>query len=118
MDLSLLQPNLPSSHQSSGTPMITEPFASKVITHYCKPTTIDTEIWQAGDAIDVCFGDGDGNLWVFTRSDGEPVGNGEYGNRVNFCPFCGIKSRAALKNPIQKITTKVLADWGLTFEHN
>jgi hypothetical protein len=43
-----------------------------------------TDTW--GIAISECFEDKDTfELWV---------GNGEYSNKVNFCPFCGYKSKA------------------------
>ena len=38
---------------------------------------------QCGIAIDLCYEDEAGQLWVE---------NGEYGNRVNYCPFCGYKA--------------------------
>lgn len=36
-----------------------------------------------GDAIDGCFEDSRGRLWV---------GNAEYASQVAYCPFCGYKS--------------------------
>ena len=33
-----------------------------------------------GAAVTDCWADARGNLWA---------GNGEYSNRVNYCPFCG-----------------------------
>mgnify|MGYP001586198926 CR=1 FL=1 len=36
-----------------------------------------------GPAIEYCHGRDDGSLWA---------GNSEYGTRVNFCPFCGLKA--------------------------
>lgn len=46
-----------------------------------------------GPAVDVCFEQDDGSLWV---------GNGEYSSRINFCPFCGYKARtqARLEKPM------------------
>ena len=40
-----------------------------------------------GPAVEGCEERDDGSLWA---------GNGEYGSRVNFCPFCGYKA----KNPV------------------
>jgi len=48
--------------------------------HYCRIRTDSTE---AGPAIDYCWEDKDGCLWV---------GNGEYENQVNYCPQCGFKA--------------------------
>jgi len=41
-----------------------------------------------GEAVDVCFEDEDGKLWVE---------NGEYASVVYFCPACGYASRAKAK---------------------
>ena len=36
-----------------------------------------------GAAITYCWDDGDGKFWV---------GNGEYYNQVNYCPYCGVSA--------------------------
>jgi len=42
-----------------------------------------------GAAVDECYEEeGTYELWV---------SNGEYANEVKFCPFCGYKSKAAIK---------------------
>ena len=44
----------------------------------------DTQHDGYGPAVEMCHEDEDGILWV---------GNGEYGSRVNYCPYCGYESR-------------------------
>jgi hypothetical protein len=39
---------------------------------------------SCGIAIYECIGDKEGRLWVR---------NGEYGNQVNYCPWCGFKAK-------------------------
>lgn len=41
-----------------------------------------------GEAVTSCYELEDGSLWV---------GNGEYGSRVNFCPFCGFKAKRGVE---------------------
>ncbi len=49
--------------------------------HYCEMTGG----WNGyGHAIDYCFQDQDGYLFVE---------NGEYGSQVNFCPICGYEAK-------------------------
>ncbi len=40
-----------------------------------------------GCAVTYCNEGDDGKLWV---------GNGEYGNQVNFCPFCGYPAKVKI----------------------
>lgn len=49
--------------------------------HFCE---IATKIHLGGPAIDECFEDSDGLLFV---------SNGEYGSQVNFCPWCGYEAK-------------------------
>ena len=50
--------------------------------HNCKAGD-DIEVDRYGIAIDRCWeNESDNKLWV---------GNGEYENTVNYCPFCGYK---------------------------
>jgi hypothetical protein len=42
-----------------------------------------------GSAVTTCWEDEDGIMWV---------GNGEYANKVNFCPFCGHESAVKIEN--------------------
>ncbi len=41
-----------------------------------------------GEAVVKCYESDDDNLYV---------SNGEYGNRVNYCPFCGYKTKILMK---------------------
>lgn len=41
-----------------------------------------------GAAITRCMDNGDGRLWV---------GNSEYSNQVNYCPFCGFRARVQVE---------------------
>lgn len=41
-----------------------------------------------GQAIEECDEREDGTLWA---------GNGEYGTRVNFCPFCGYSAKVKVE---------------------
>ena len=56
----------------------------KLIVHECiSDNTI--KVADYGVAINECFeSEKDGKLWVT---------NGEYSNSVNYCPFCGYKSK-------------------------
>lgn len=51
--------------------------------HYCRPVMRTQHIAEYGAATPYCIEFDTGNLWV---------GNSEYANRVNYCPFCGYKS--------------------------
>lgn len=53
--------------------------------HYCE---MDEKSHLHGPAIDCCFEDIDGFLFV---------SNGEYGSQVNFCPFCGYEAKVKIK---------------------
>lgn len=53
-------------------------------THRCEPEKTESDGY--GPAVDICYELKNGSLWV---------GNGEYGTRVNFCPFCGYKAKAS-----------------------
>lgn len=55
--------------------------------HQCEREQIahDPFVDGHGPAVDRCTERADGSLWV---------DNGEYGSRVNFCPFCGFKAKA------------------------
>lgn len=53
-----------------------------MLTHYC---TVDEHYM---DAVNYCTEDDEGVLHV---------GNGEYSSVVNYCPFCGFKSKMATK---------------------
>ncbi len=48
--------------------------------HHCEK---DYKSAAYGHAIDCCSEDENGYFWV---------GNGEYANQVNYCPFCGAKA--------------------------
>lgn len=41
-----------------------------------------------GPAIEQCMESEDGSLWA---------SNGEYASQVNFCPYCGFKAKAQLR---------------------
>ncbi len=41
-----------------------------------------------GEAVNDCYESTDGGLYVT---------NGEFGNRVNYCPFCGYKAKILMK---------------------
>lgn len=49
--------------------------------HYCHA---NSDYDDCGIAVDSCYEDGAGHLWVT---------NNEYTNRVSFCPFCGYKAK-------------------------
>jgi hypothetical protein len=53
--------------------------------HRCVPAWADGELFHDGygTAVTYCEENDVGEFWV---------GNGEYGSRVNFCPFCGKQS--------------------------
>lgn len=60
--------------------------------HGCDALELDVK-WvdyrvQYGSAVISCVEIGDGRLYV---------SNGEYGNRVNYCPFCGYKAKKQMK---------------------
>lgn len=57
--------------------------------HYCEPPEGAIEGSGYGLAIAVCAEDEYGKLWV---------DNDEYGNAVNYCPFCGFKAKVSM-NP-------------------
>lgn len=44
----------------------------------------DTEHGAYGPAVDHCFEEENGELWI---------SNEEYASRVNYCPYCGYESR-------------------------
>lgn len=48
----------------------------------------ENEIWYNGWAISSCQESENDTLWV---------GNGEYCNRVNFCPMCGYKAKKQME---------------------
>lgn len=56
--------------------------AEKSELHECN--YISKKAGMFGSAADYCFEKEDGSLWV---------GNDEYFNTVNFCPFCGYKAQ-------------------------
>jgi len=66
--------------------------------HYCDISKQDTETTHYGIAIDLCEETEDGRLWV---------NNLEYGNGVNFCPFCGFKAKV----PMGPKTGDYKTDW-------
>jgi hypothetical protein len=47
-----------------------------------------------GPAVEYCYEDSDGKLWV---------GNGEYGSQVNFCPVCGFAAKKKEENPKEPV---------------
>jgi hypothetical protein len=51
--------------------------------HHCEAPR-DTVWGMYGSAISECTEHADGSLWV---------DNGEYGNTVRFCPFCGFEGK-------------------------
>jgi hypothetical protein len=53
--------------------------------HRCEPDWVEDsdKIDGYGAAIEYCLENENGELWA---------GNGEYGTRVNYCPFCGAKA--------------------------
>jgi len=55
------------------------------VRHKCEPEWANDDDKQDGYgvAIDTCYENEYGEFWV---------GNGEYGTRVNYCPFCGGKA--------------------------
>jgi len=60
--------------------------------HDCSVHDVDVE-WEEycilyGGAVIDCLERIDGKLYV---------NNGEYGNRVNYCPFCGYKAKMQMK---------------------
>lgn len=57
--------------------------------HYCEPLDEEIESSHYGTAIGTCAEDEYGKLWV---------DNEEYGNSVNYCPFCGFKANVSM-NP-------------------
>jgi len=60
--------------------------------HYCSEHDLDVK-WNDykvlyGAAVIDCKEHDDGHLYV---------DNSEYGNRVNYCPFCGFKAKKQMK---------------------
>jgi len=53
--------------------------------HFCE---IPCKQHLYGSAIDACFEDHDGYLFV---------ANGEYGSQVNFCPMCGYEAKLKIE---------------------
>lgn len=51
--------------------------------HYCRPFMGPLHVAGYGAGARYCTEFDTGNLWV---------GNSEYANRVNYCPFCGYKA--------------------------
>ena len=49
--------------------------------HFCE---LDSESDLYGSAVDECWEDEDGKLWVH---------NGEYASVVNYCPVCGYAAK-------------------------
>ena len=66
--------------------------------HSCDYEMLDIEYKDFkklyGVAIFECFENGDGELIVT---------NDEYGNRVNYCPYCGYKAKNQMKLKEKKI---------------
>ena len=58
--------------------------------HLCHFSKYDLERGWYGIAINRCEENDKGELWV---------DNTEYGNRVNFCPFCGYEAKRKFKTP-------------------
>ncbi len=54
--------------------------------HFCE---IPCKCHLYGAAIDDCYEDQDGYLFV---------ANGEYGSQVNFCPMCGYEAKVKIKD--------------------
>ncbi len=55
--------------------------------HFCELKDCDiVEGGRYGIAVSNCWEEEDGKLWVT---------NEEYSNTVNFCPFCGYKSKVS-----------------------
>lgn len=59
----------------------------KMDLHYCDISKQDTEITHHGIAVFLCEETEDGRLWIT---------NMEYGNGVNYCPFCGFKAKVPM----------------------
>ena len=57
--------------------------------HYCEPSEEKMQGSGYGLAVTICAEDEYGMLWV---------DNDEYGNAVNYCPFCGFKAKVSM-NP-------------------
>lgn len=55
--------------------------------HYCE--LYQNDYYQWAPAIELCFEDLDGRLFVE---------NGEYGSQVNYCPQCGYKARVGVNS--------------------
>ena len=57
---------------------------------YCNYDNKSLRVWLGsyGIAVNVCVEELDGTLWV---------GNNEYSNQVNFCPFCGFGAQVKLR---------------------
>jgi hypothetical protein len=52
--------------------------------HLCKIANYDLEIIDHGKAVAYCDEEESGKLFA---------SNDEYGNQVNYCPFCGYKAK-------------------------
>ena len=63
--------------------------------HNC---SILTKYSGHGEAIDFCMEAKNGSLWV---------GNGEYMSQVNYCPYCGYKSKVDAFAPEDYFDRKV-----------
>jgi hypothetical protein len=57
----------------------------RVVRHDCSPAYAEARenIDGYGEAITSCYENEKGEFWA---------GNDEYGSRVNYCPFCGMKA--------------------------
>ena len=66
--------------------------AARAMIHECHREEIvdDPFVDGHGSAVDDCVERDDGSLWV---------SNGEYGSRVNFCPFCGFEAKVKCTEP-------------------
>jgi len=72
--------------------------------HYCKDNNPSYAIY--GIAVYYCTEHDDGTLWI---------GNDEYENQINFCPFCGYKaksSKAELKKEVKREVRLYVIDEG------
>lgn len=56
--------------------------------HYCE---LPHSFHLYGPAVEDCFEDEDGRLFV---------DNGEYGSQVNYCPVCGYKAKIMMEESI------------------
>lgn len=63
------------------------------ILHECdRPELASTDVGY-GQAVDTCFEEEGGELWV---------ANGEYCSQVNYCPFCGYGAKKKIEIRVGK----------------